>query len=94
MPSQVAQSKVHWMSEMRYVLAAAYDDVDDALAAYEQIDVAYKHVVGTSLDFDAAVVAKDETGGVKIVERHDVQTRHGTTVTNEQLAEKLRAVTR
>ena len=67
------------MSEMRYVLAAAYDDVDDALAAYQEINVAYKHV-GTSLDFDAAVVAKDESGEVKIVERHDVQLRHGTTV--------------
>ncbi len=67
------------MSEMRYVLAASYDEVNDALAAYEQIDVAYKHV-GTTLDFDAAVVAKDESGGVKIVERHDEPTRHGTTV--------------
>ena len=72
-------SNVTPMSEMRYVLAASYDDVDDALAAYQEINVAYKHV-GTTLDFDAAVVAKDESGDVKIVERHDVQARHDTTV--------------
>ena len=72
-------SNVTAMSEMRYVLAASYDDVDDALAAYQEINVAYKHV-GTTLDFDAAVVAKDESGDVKIVERHDVQARHDTTV--------------
>jgi uncharacterized membrane protein len=67
------------MSDTRYVLAASYDRVEDALAAYENINVAYKHV-GTSLDWDAAVVAKDESGDVKIVERHDEPTRHGTSI--------------
>jgi hypothetical protein len=43
------------MSEMRYVLAASFDHVDDALAAYEQVNVAYTHV-GTTLDFDAGLV--------------------------------------
>jgi uncharacterized membrane protein len=59
-----------------HVLAAAYDDRADALAEYEAIKAAYSHV-GTTHDFDAAVVAK-EGGEVKIVRRHDEQARHGT----------------
>jgi uncharacterized membrane protein len=65
------------MSETLYVLAASYDDVDDALAGFEAIKVAYRHVA-TSHDFDATVVAKDEHGKVEIVKRHDELTRHGT----------------
>jgi uncharacterized membrane protein len=67
------------MSDTRFVLAASYENADDALAAYEAIDVAYKHV-GASHDFDAAVVAKDEDGKVQIVRRHEEQKRHGTQV--------------
>jgi len=67
------------MSEMRYVLAASYDTVDDALAEFEAIEVAYKHV-GTSLDFDATVIAKDEAGKVQIVRRHDEPKKHATDV--------------
>jgi uncharacterized membrane protein len=67
------------MSDTRFVLAASYDNTEDALRAYEAIDVAYKHV-GASHDFDAAVVAKDEDGKVQIVRRHDEQKRHGTEV--------------
>ena len=67
------------MSEMRYVLAASYDTVEDALAEFEAIEVAYKHV-GTSLDFDATVIAKDEAGKVQIVRRHDEPKKHATDV--------------
>jgi uncharacterized membrane protein len=61
------------------VLAASYDNTEDAIAAYEAIDVAYKHV-GASHDFDAAVVSKDEAGKVQIVRRHEEQKRHGAEV--------------
>ena len=67
------------VSEMRYVLAASYEQVEDALAAFESIDVAYRHV-GSSLDFDATVIAKDETGKVEIVRRHNEPKRHDTQV--------------
>ena len=67
------------MSDVLYVLAASYDDVDDALAEYEAIKVAYRHV-GSSHDFDATVVARNEAGEVEIVRRHDEPTRHGTAV--------------
>jgi uncharacterized membrane protein len=62
--------------ETLYVLAASYDSVDDALAEYEAIEVAWRHV-SSSHDFDATVVAKDEAGRVQIVRRHDEPTRHG-----------------
>jgi uncharacterized membrane protein len=62
------------LSEMIYILAASYDRVEDALADYEAIDGAYRHFA-SSHDFDATVVAKDETGKVDIVRRHDEPTR-------------------
>ena len=64
------------MSDTLYVLAAAYDDVEDALAEYEAIKVAHKHV-GSSHDFDATVIAKDADGKVEIVRRHDEGRSHG-----------------
>src|SRR4051794_17204870 len=64
------------MSQTLYVLAAAYDDVEDALAEYEAIKVAYNHV-GSSHQFDATVLAKDGRGKVEIVRRHDEPVRHG-----------------
>jgi uncharacterized membrane protein len=67
------------MGEMRYVLAASYDDVADALAEFHAIDAAFKHV-GASHDFDATVIARDEAGKVQIVKRHDEPTRHLTDV--------------
>jgi uncharacterized membrane protein len=67
------------MSDTLYVLAAAYDDVDDALAEYEAIKVAHKHV-GSSHDFDATVIAKDADGKVDIVRRHDEGKSHGAEV--------------
>jgi uncharacterized membrane protein len=65
------------MGDTLYVLAASYDNVEDALAGYQAIEAAWRHV-SSSHDFDATVVAKDETGKVQIVRRHDEPTRHGT----------------
>jgi uncharacterized membrane protein len=65
------------MRDTLYVLAASYDKVEDALAEYEAIEVAWHHV-SSSHDFDASVVAKDEPGRVQIVRRHDEPTRHGS----------------
>jgi hypothetical protein len=67
------------MSDTLYVLAASYDDVKDALAEYEAIKAAYRHV-GSSHDFDATVIAKDEAGKVDLVRRHDEPTRHGAAI--------------
>jgi uncharacterized membrane protein len=67
------------MSDTLYVLAASYDDVEDAVSEYEAIRVAYRHV-GSSHDFDATVIARDAEGRVEIVRRHDEPTRHGTQV--------------
>jgi uncharacterized membrane protein len=67
------------MSDTLYVLAASYDEVDDAVAEFEAVKAAYRHV-GSSHDFDATVIAKDEAGKVQIVRRHDEPTRHGTAV--------------
>ncbi len=62
-----------------YVIAAAYDDVDAAVADYEAV----RELCGglrTSHDFDAAVIAKDEDGKVRIVKRHEQPTRRGAAV--------------
>jgi uncharacterized membrane protein len=67
------------MSDTLYVLAASYDRVEDALAEYEAIEVAYRHV-GSSHRFDATVIAKDEKGKVQIVRRHEEEKRHGAAV--------------
>jgi uncharacterized membrane protein len=67
------------MTDTLYVLAASYDHVEDALAEYEAIGAAYRHV-GSSHDFDATVIAKDEAGKVDIVRRHDERTHHETAV--------------
>jgi uncharacterized membrane protein len=65
------------MSEMIYILAASYDRIEDALADHQAVDGAFRHFA-RSHDFDATVVAKDETGKVEIVRRHDEPTRHAT----------------
>ena len=62
-----------------YVIAAAYDDVDAAVADYEAVKALY-HEVKTSHDFDAAVIAKDDEGKVSIVKKHEQPTRHGAAV--------------
>jgi uncharacterized membrane protein len=62
-----------------YVIAAAYDDVDLALADYAAVKELYREV-RTSHDFDAAVIAKDGNGKVHIVKKHEQPTRHGAVV--------------
>src|SRR5215218_10113236 len=62
-----------------YVIAAAYDDVDAAVADYEAVKALYR-AVETSHDFDAAVIAKNEAGKVRIVKKHEQPTRHGAAV--------------
>jgi uncharacterized membrane protein len=62
-----------------YVIAAAYDDVDAAVADYKAIKELYR-AVKTSHDFDAAVIAKNEAGKVRIVKKHEQPTRHGAAV--------------
>jgi uncharacterized membrane protein len=58
------------------VMASAYQDIADAEADYESIEALYYEVV-SSHDFDAAVLACDESGEVRIAERHQQPTRHG-----------------
>jgi uncharacterized membrane protein len=62
-----------------YVIAAAYDDVDAAIADYEAVKELYR-AVRSSHDFDAAVIAKDADGWVRVVRKHEQPTRHGAAV--------------
>lgn len=62
-----------------FVIAAAYDDVDEAVADYEAVKALYREV-RSSHDFDAAVIAKGEDGKVRIVKKHEQPTRHGAAV--------------
>jgi uncharacterized membrane protein len=67
-------------SDTLYVAAAAYDDVDAAVADYEAVKELYR-AVRSSHDFDAAVIAKSEDGAkVRIVKKHEQPTRHGAAV--------------
>src|SRR6476469_2317976 len=59
-----------------FVIAAAYDDVDSAVADYEAVKALYREVK-SSHDFDAAVISKGEDGKVHIVKKHEQPTRHG-----------------
>jgi uncharacterized membrane protein len=61
------------------VIAAAYDNVDAAIADYEAVKALYREV-HTSHDFDASVVDKDAEGKVHIVKKHEQPTRHGAAV--------------
>ncbi len=62
-----------------YVAAAAYDDVDAAVADYQAVKELYR-AVRSSHDFDAAVIAKSDDGKVRIVKKHEQPTRHGAAV--------------
>lgn len=66
-------------SDTLYVLGAAYDDVDAAIADYEAVKELYK-AIQSSHDFDAAVIEKDDKGKVRIVKKHEQPTRHGAAV--------------
>jgi uncharacterized membrane protein len=65
--------------DVLYVIAAAYDTTDAAVADYQAVKELYREVK-TSHDFDAAVVAKDDRGKVSIVKKHEQPTRHGAAV--------------
>jgi len=58
------------------VMAAAYKDAADAEADYEAVEALY-YDVGTSHDFDAAVLARNENCEVKVVKKHERTTAHG-----------------
>jgi uncharacterized membrane protein len=58
------------------VLAASYGDVADAEADYEAFKALY-YEVETSHEFDAAVLARDKDGKIKVVKKHEQPTRHG-----------------
>src|SRR4051812_30880473 len=62
--------------DVLFVAAASYDSVDAAVGDYEAIKELY-YEVKSSDDFDAAVIAKDENGKVKIAKKHEQPTRHG-----------------
>ncbi len=66
-------------SDVLYVLAAAYGNAEEAVADYEAVKALYA-AVKTSHDFDAAVIAKDASGDVTIVKKHEQPTRHGAAV--------------
>jgi hypothetical protein len=61
------------------VFAAAYDTVSDAEVDYEAIK-ALDYNAGTSRDFDAAVIQRDEDGKRRVVKKHEQPTRHGAAV--------------
>lgn len=63
-------------SDTLIVLAAAYEDLTDAEADYEAVKALY-HEVEASHDFDAAVIARDEAGKLRVVKKHEQPTRHG-----------------
>jgi uncharacterized membrane protein len=58
---------------------ATYDNSDVEVTDYEAVKELYREVK-TSHDFDAAVVAKDPDGKVRIVKKHEQPTRHGAAV--------------
>ena len=78
-PSHQGRGMAKQEKDTLYVIAAAYDDVDLAVADYEAVKELYREV-RTSHDFDAAVIAKDENGKVHIVKKHEEPTRHGAAV--------------
>lgn len=61
------------------VLAASYDDVVDAEMDYDAVLKLYD-AAGTTHDFDAAVIGRDDEGKVQVVKRREEPTRHGAAV--------------
>ena len=62
--------------DLLIVLAASYDDVSEAEADYEAVKALYNEV-GSSHDFDAAVLERDDDGKVHVAKKHEQPTRHG-----------------
>ena len=57
------------------VLVGTYDDVDDALEDLDRLRVLYDSL-GTSYNFDAAVVSKNQKGRIKINRSYEAAKRH------------------
>lgn len=62
-----------------YVIVGAYDDIEPAMVDYEAVKALYREL-RSSHEFDAAVIAKDDRGRVRIVRKHEQPTRHGAAV--------------
>jgi uncharacterized membrane protein len=59
-----------------FLYAGDYDSVDDAKADLKALKELHReHLVGT---YDAAVITKDEEGKVKIVDKTEKPTQHGS----------------
>jgi uncharacterized membrane protein len=58
------------------VLAASYDSREAAEADYEAVKALYREIEA-SHDFDAAVIARDQSGKIAVVRKHEEPTRHG-----------------
>jgi uncharacterized membrane protein len=65
------------MSEMIHVLAASYDRLEDARAAYEEIEVAHKHV-GHHQQLDVAILNRGPGGELEVLDRRDTETHDRT----------------
>jgi uncharacterized membrane protein len=62
-----------------YILAASYDNVDDARADFAGIKALYDEIHVSHI-FDAAVLTKDEKGKVKIDETYQAGAQHGAAI--------------
>lgn len=62
-----------------YVSAATYDDVNQAKRAFDTVNELYNKI-GTTPEFDAAVIEKDQNGRVHIVKTREEPSRHGASV--------------
>lgn len=58
------------------VLAASYDNREDAERDYDAVKALYGEV-GVTHDFDAAVLERDDEGKVHVIKKHEQPTRHG-----------------
>ncbi len=61
--------------DLMLVLAGSYDSVPAAEADYEAVKAMY-YSAGVGHDFDAAVLEREADGKVKVVDKHEQETRH------------------
>jgi uncharacterized membrane protein len=59
------------------VLAASYENVEDANTDFDIVKKLYEQRDSGSHDFDAAVIIRDGVGNVDVVKKHEEPTRHG-----------------
>lgn len=62
-----------------YVMAASYDNVEDARADFAAVKALYDEIHVSHI-FDAAVLVKDENGKVKIDETYQAGAQHGAAI--------------